>query len=289
MADLIAEPAVPCLFLLGYRDGAEEFLRAARSTSNADVSSLRVEDMREDDGIALARVCLADSGAAADSLASEAGNNPFLIELMSRRERKDATPASLRTLVHEQLQAFGDDRLVVELVCTAGGPILTKVLLAACEELPDSTGVPSRERGAPLPERHARASEAQSARTTTRSGGACTPSSTTPRASRHHARLARVMLELGAKDPEALAHHYRGAGDLDRGRKARGHRRRQCRRRVGVRARRRALLHRAATAARTTRASHASKPTPSQTPAGAAKPPRSTSATTCCAKRHSTI
>ncbi len=217
----------PILLIAAYRDEEAErsaFLigTGARWPAGAEVRAVPVGPLEPCDSRRLA-LALLGSGAegAAETVARESGGSPFLIEELACYEpARRGRAVGLEELVSSRLAELSDDaRLMLEVIAVGGRPLPVSVVAEA-----SGLGL---ERA--VGEAMAVARAHRFVRTGLRDGHEVVEAShgrirdvivaqlseSTVRA--HHRRLAQVLSSTEDVDPEAVAAHFLGAGDAERG------------------------------------------------------------------------
>jgi eukaryotic-like serine/threonine-protein kinase len=228
VVELLRPPRPPAVILLGVVRDSEEpgpFVRILREHAHATLREVETMDvivppLTTDELYHLVNDLAGgvDPGSAlVANVARESGGNAFLAqELASRLRRNEAgSPAAnvrLEEVVLERAASLSErQRLLLELISLAAGPLDERVLLKAVEE---PLGGPADLRAL----RHERFIKTATARRPL----SCEPyhdrirevvASSLPAdvKARHHTRLARALEACGADEPEALARHYAAA------------------------------------------------------------------------------
>ncbi len=232
LAELVRPPfAPPVLIVLAHREenlATAAFLADLRSRwpLGAEIRDVNVGPLETTDAQQLALALLGgDDGTAqkmADAVARESAAIPFLIEELSRSATQRLLVDSdaritLEEMVAERLHALPDDaRRLVEMIAVGGWPLPTSSLRAASGI--DSTGDvialltnqrfvrPGLRNGREVVEAvHDRIRETIVAQLAA------------PVVREHHGRLAHVLEATPGADPEAIATHFFGAGEAERG------------------------------------------------------------------------
>ncbi|WP_437744236.1 AAA family ATPase [Sorangium sp. So ce1504] len=242
LADLLGPPDPPSMLMLGvYRsedEASSPFLRelfgapAPRWTGGTEHRKLCLGPLVREEAESLARSLLGGHGPShkASEIARESEGSPFfLTELALHLGRaapvhpghedacSPAPPVSLEALLLARFADLpADARRLLEVIAVAGLPIEQRVALRAAGLQGDAapalhalrtwhlvrTG--GLEEADPVEAYHDRVREAAS--------GQIEPS----RLKDHHRRLGEELAALGRADPEQIARHFHGAGDLDR-------------------------------------------------------------------------
>ncbi len=188
----------------------------------ARVEELRLGPLSEPEARALAAAQLEDASRA-EALAREAGGSPLWVEMLVRHAREvEAPPAggpglTLEGALGERIARLsGQELSALELVAVAGRPLPIAVLQAAAGPGMDARAAAASLRSlhllraTPLQDGegwvayHDRIREGVSARLTA------------PARRALHAQLGRALEAAPGADPEALAVHFREAGDAER-------------------------------------------------------------------------
>jgi serine/threonine protein kinase len=235
LLELLRPPAAPPLLLvMTYRSSEAEtspFLVELRDRwpAKAPVRDLAIGPLAVDDSVQLALSLLGASDEAARrtarAVARESRGSPFLIEELVRSNLgpSSTTGATLAVLtldqmVSERLEHLSEPaRSLIEIVAVGGRPLPVAVVADAA----GTSGVANELVALLSARRFARTGVREGHETIEMSHDriretllAHLPASTL-RA--HHARLAGVLERGGATDAEAVAHHWLGAGDVERG------------------------------------------------------------------------
>ena len=228
LAEILRAPEAPRLLLVATVRTASE--AAAGTLTPADIETrLRTEVRRvelanlpPDDARALAELLAQQSRGAVDALAvaREAGGHPLFIDALVRHQRPAGDRGALRLddALLARVDALDEPaRRLVELIAVAGGPLRQDVAAHAAElewahfdeaiatlrsgNLVRTAGAHNSD---PVEPYHDRVRESVRSRL-----GAVELAA-------YHGRLARALEVAGGADAEALATHWRGAGDLER-------------------------------------------------------------------------
>jgi hypothetical protein len=231
LAEIVRAPDAPRLLLCATtRDGGADLSAAL----HVPIEEIPLPRLPREDSIALASALLqrADTaGVDPGALAADAGGHPlFLDELVRHGVTKGEAPLPLDEIVWRRVLALDEPvRKLLTLMAIAGGPIAQETLATAAAELGASG-----ERRADFATVSRHIAIARSARLC-RTAGARRADTVEPYHDRvreailahldadaraaSHERLARTY-EAGTRaDPEALAHHWLGAGDKERARR----------------------------------------------------------------------
>lgn len=219
IARLLEMPDVPVLWLGTYRtdEAASSALLTYLSAATRDgASRIEIRELEERDALALLEVRLGESDTRVlDKLAREVAGSPLLIDLLVRRARADAhARLDLKDVILERLDDLPREaRRLLSVLAVGGRPLQPSV---AAEVLGvdalDVTAlthasnarllrIREREEGQALEVYHDRIRETVAAQLSAGEERAL------------HGKLARVLGARGA-DPERLANHHRGAGEL---------------------------------------------------------------------------
>jgi hypothetical protein len=230
LADVLSPPMAPRLLLIATVRSGSQPTASQRSLDDwvqrlGDVRHVRLENLPLAEARQLASLLVrAPRGHAsvdADAIAAESEGHPLFIDTLVRRRLAhgdDASRLGLEEVLWERVKALGlVERKILELVAVAGRPLLQGVVARAAGldigELGDiaanlrranfvrTDGVRSTDMIEPYHDR---------VRTAIRHN---LPAE---RLLHCHERLASAMEASGGQDPEALAVHWEGAGDLRR-------------------------------------------------------------------------
>ncbi len=220
VARLLEMPDVPVLWLGTYRtdEAASSAYLSYLAAARSDATRVEIRELEQRDAHALLEARLGESDARVlEKLASEAAGSPLFIDLLVRRARHGAAEHArleLRDVILERLEDLAPEARRLLSVLAVGGRPLEPSLAAevlAVDAL-DVTALTharnarllrlrAREEGQALEHHHDRIRETVAAQLS-------------PAAARAlHAKLARALGARGA-DPERLANHHRGAGEL---------------------------------------------------------------------------
>ena len=228
LAEILRAPEAPRLLLVATVRTASD--AAAGTLAPADIETrlrtelrrLELANLPPDDARALAELLARQSRGAVDAgaVAREAGGHPLFIDALVRHQRPAGDRGALR--LDDALLARVDAlepraRRLVELIAVAGGPLRQDVAAHAAElewahfddaiatlrsaNLVRTAGAHNSD---PVEPYHDRVRESVRSRMAAAELAA------------HHGRLARSLENAGGADAEALAVHWRGAGDLER-------------------------------------------------------------------------
>ncbi len=218
----------PILLIAAYRDEEAErsaFLigTGARWPAGAEVRAVPVGPLEPGDSRRLALALLGPprEDDAAETVARDSGGSPFLIEELARYEpARRGRAVGLEELVSSRLAELSDDaRLMLEVIAVGGRPLPVSVVAEA-------SGL-GRERA--VGEAMAIARAHRFVRTGLRDGHEVVEAShgrirdiivaqlSESAVRAHHRRLAQVLSSAEDVDPEAVAAHFLGAGDAERG------------------------------------------------------------------------
>jgi eukaryotic-like serine/threonine-protein kinase len=239
LEDVLRPPDPPALLLVGCfrREEAETsplLVSLLRMRENAGPAlgrrDIRLEDLPPREARAMAVGLLGadakDAAAAAETIARESGGNPFLIEELVRHVKAGAgvavaagagaAEAMLAEAIDLRLGRLpADARLLLEAIAVAGQPVSLAVAARASGSEGDGQAALAPLRSAHLIRvrqtrardqvevYHERIRDAVMARLDGEALAA------------RHLRLALALLASGEGDPEELALHYEGAGDLE--------------------------------------------------------------------------
>ncbi|MEO8554490.1 MAG: AAA family ATPase, partial [Kofleriaceae bacterium] len=216
LAELVRPPDSPrMLVLVTYRADTGDFLAALDEQSlgvpdeRIELAELTVEDAR--------RMAAHLTGGDADAVAREAAGNPLFIQQLAAAAHHQRG-RGLGEVILARVEALdADARRLVQTIALAAGPIDED---AAVEAAQIEGGAA---RAAMRAVRQARLVTARSAAATTTLEPAhdrvreAVAAALAPEAARaQHLRIANTLLARPAPDPDALVHHLRRGGDLER-------------------------------------------------------------------------
>ncbi len=232
LAELVRPPlAPPILIVLAHREeniATAAFLADLRDRwpRGAEVRDVHVGPLETKEALELSLALLGDSDGAAqkmaDAVARESAGIPFLIEELSRSATKrllldSDSRITLEEMVAERLQALPEvARRLVEMVAVGGWPL-------PVSSLRDASGIESTDDVIAL------LSNRRFVRPGLRNGREVVETVhdriretivaqlTVPVVREHHSRLAHVLEATLGADPEAIAAHFFGAGEAERG------------------------------------------------------------------------
>jgi serine/threonine protein kinase/tetratricopeptide (TPR) repeat protein len=232
LSDLLRPPSPPCfLLVLSFRSEEEsssatlETLRQRAGWTLVPQREVFVGPLSEEQSTALARAILgsaADPGVA-HAIALEAEGSPFFVAELARWAHAQRAVSAggalvkLGEVVVERVRHLDDEaRELLEVLAIAGRPIEPLVAFEAAGLGDEAVAALARLRGEQLArtrgsKRHELA-ECYHDRIREAVAGAVDE----PTKRRRHAALAEALLATGRGDPEALAMHFRGAGDRPR-------------------------------------------------------------------------
>ncbi|MFT3776445.1 MAG: AAA family ATPase [Minicystis sp.] len=222
LAEVLRPPGAPALLLVGTaRSSAAAIARLPREI----VRRLPLGRLPEEDAHALATELLAqaEGGAASiaiDALLAETGGHPLFIDALLRHRlaQGGGGPVRLDDALHARIERLdAPARRLLEVIAVAGRPLARGVAARAVDAELDELGRLDAElraghlartggvgAGDPIAPFHDRIRETVLGHL----------DANTKRA--HHARLARALVETGSTELEALAIHFREAGDAPR-------------------------------------------------------------------------
>ena len=216
LAELVRPPDSPRMLVIAtYRADTGDFL-AALDEQSLGVPDERIElaELTADDARRMAAHLI---GGDAEAVAREAAGNPLFIQQLAAASH-DQRGRGLGEVILARVDALDSDaRRLVQTIALAAGPIDED----AAVEAADIQGVAAR--GAMLAVRQARLVTARSsaavvtlepAHDRVREAVAAALSPETARA--QHLRIANTLLARPSPDPDALVHHLRRGGDLER-------------------------------------------------------------------------
>ena len=221
LVELMRQPDAPPLLLVGcYRseDEATSAMVRGLPRDGERVRQISVDQLSGDDAYELARSLLDGRSDQAQAIARESGGSPFFVGELVRYVELGGMTAGDLTL-DEVLRARverlpAEARRLLEVLALHGRPLAPEVALRAAELSGDGdaalaqlrVGNLTRTRGAhgQVEPYHDRVRETVAAM--------IVPSALP----RRHARLAAALEAYDASDAEAIAVHYRGAGDRER-------------------------------------------------------------------------
>jgi len=224
LSDLLRPPDQPSLLLIAcYRreEAAtspvlQALLSAEEGPQAVDVPTLDVDELSAEEAGELASSLIGDEDAArerAAAIARESGGHPFFIDQLVRSAPASVAETNLdAVLLGRAAQLPPRSRAVVEVAAVAGRPVDVAVVSAAADLGPADYDVIARLRAAQFIRSRAtntREIEPYHDRVRETIVAALAPETL----KRHHARLAAALEASTRADPEALAVHFRGAGD----------------------------------------------------------------------------
>jgi len=220
----------PVLLIATYRRedaGSSAFVQSLRR-SFADAAVLGIDPLSRNDSLDMAHELLGEGGPMvarlAGSICRESGGNPLLVEELARFISTDEGSShslsgdiSLDQLLRAKLDRLPRGaRVLAELIAVSGEPVAQRLVLAAVGPNVDGEATLATLRDKNIVRtRGSRPGDAvECFHDRVRSGilGRITLEDRRKR----HAQLAETMLRLGVDEPEKLAFHFTGAGDLSR-------------------------------------------------------------------------
>ena len=224
LTDLLHPPGPPSLLLLvSFRSEeleAKPFLRSLiERVDIGEHMSLSLAPLSEHEASELVEALSPGGGVAAGrrAIARDSGGNPFLIEALTRHAALGARGHGATTLgemLERRLETMPDQaRSFLEMLAVCGRPVLPERVFEACGFQGDERPVVAQLRAAHLVRNSRTADRVEMYHDRIRETLAARISADAAR--RIHEVLARVLVDHGDDDPEALFEHYRGAGRTD--------------------------------------------------------------------------
>ena len=234
LAEILRPPdAPPLLVIAAHRSEEAESsplltelrqMRAAEENALGDVRELALEELTRAEARDLARVLLHDSdgGRRVEAIAREAGGSPFFIVELARFSESTGLATSeygegemaLDSVIRSRIALLPEvGRDLLEVVAVAGRPIVTPAANAAAGLRADDEAMLARLRADHLLRTRVRGGRDEVDTYHDRIRDAILSALTPERRRQHHLTIARMLELHRAGDAEALAVHYRGAGD----------------------------------------------------------------------------
>ncbi|MEO6324715.1 MAG: protein kinase [Thermoanaerobaculia bacterium] len=237
LAELLRPPDPPTLLLVGcYRTEdatTSPFLKALKQSAGAEqIQELHLAELTPAEAEDLVLLLLPEEGAEAKALARtiarESGGNPFFIDELVRfsqaengvdgsRQTPDPSGASLRDVIQSRIDRLpADARTLLQIVAVAGEPVERTVARSAAGLDGEATSMLALLQAAHLLRtRGTRQVDGietyhDQIRQTVLAG--LSPETLAA----HHRNLARALEASNTADPESLAVHFQGAGEVER-------------------------------------------------------------------------
>ncbi len=233
LSTILAPPDAPRLLLiLAYRSedaDASPVLKALRQpaylASFGEVRSLYLAPLDNNDAVELARQLLPpEQSGRAEELARESGGSPFLLSELVRTHgtHGSATKAvSLNAVMRARFVALSEPaRRLLEVIAVAGRPLPRHVAYRAAGLLTEISEPATAELVRERLVRHAAAEDSLIETFHDRIRETIVASLAVDALQRHHGSVALALESSGAVDPEAIAEHYRLAGNTEHARPA---------------------------------------------------------------------
>ncbi len=226
LAEILAPPEPPnVLIVCSYRaeEQGNSIIREALNIQHVEVVQLSLGPLRPQEALELARLALptelADQAGEAELVARESRGIPlYLLELAHSLEyvRASGERSPLLGLIQRRIAQLPQEaRTILELAALAGRPLPRQIVLHICDPEIYPTALAAL-RAAKLTQlvgdRMDEALEPYHERVREAVLATFNPK----QASAHHATLAQAIEAQGIDDPEWLAQHLRGAGQLER-------------------------------------------------------------------------
>jgi len=233
LSSVLREPQLPLLLVVGYRSEHSDtspFLRVVRTTL-PHASTVAVEPLADDESRALAVTLLRQRGMLeadrdADAIARESSGNPFFVNALAtyvtspgeagnREEFRDVV--TFDEMLRETVDRLSSEaRELLEIVAFAGHPIPTRVAARAAQVDKRAAGAVAALRSASLIRTGGERSREWIECYHDRIREAVVASVEALRSRERHAALAACLGAEPGVDPQTLAVHCEGAGQLDR-------------------------------------------------------------------------
>jgi serine/threonine protein kinase len=225
LTDLLSPPDQPALLVIACYRGEEAetspvlrmLLALQPDRSAGDVKTVDVGELSPPEADELVHSLVGDddvSNVRADVIARESGGHPFFIDQLIRYGHFDPTATSLDSvLLGRAARLPATSRALLEVTAVAGRPIDIAVANKAADlESGDYNVVTALRAGQFVRTRVTNTREIEPYHDRVRETivGSLAPDTL----KRHHHRLALSLEESGRADPETLAVHFRGAGDV---------------------------------------------------------------------------
>jgi len=222
LIDLLRSPDQPALLLIANYRGEDvetnEALRALLALQTDEVRTIDVGELSPPEAGELAHLLLAREGVSderAASIVRESGGHPFFIDQLVRYGEPEAADTNLDSVLLGRVARLPPPaRALLEVTAVAGRPIDVAVANTAAELLPGDFAVVAALRAKQLVRTRitdVREIEPYHDRVRETIAASLSPDA---RAATHR-RLAHALEASGRADPEALAVHFRAAGDPD--------------------------------------------------------------------------
>jgi hypothetical protein len=238
LAELLRPPdAPPLLVIAAHRTEEGESspllnelrkIRDADESALGDVREIALGNLNAHEAVDLARTLLHEPSrdtTRVDAIAREAGGSPFFIVELARYS--DATglatseygagEMALDSVIHSRIALLpAGGRELLEVVAVAGRPILATAANRAAQLSREDQAMLARLRADHLLRTRVRAGRDEVDTYHDRIREAVLGALVEEQRRTHHKVIAQALEAEGARDPEVLAVHYRGAGDIPR-------------------------------------------------------------------------
>jgi serine/threonine protein kinase/tetratricopeptide (TPR) repeat protein len=233
LADLVRPPDAPALLLLmGYRSEDAASSPCLRALDSVGGGELVIKPLTPAQGRELVLALLPDASAhlrtQAEAIVHEASGNPFFLHELVQHLLAGAPDAgtahaeegeiTLDQVLRQRLQRLAEPaRRLLEVVAVAGGPVRQETACRAAGLHGEDLATLAHLRSARLIRSTGWAADAGEIETYhDRIREIIARNLSAPELVEHHRALVRVLQEAGGCDPEKLAVHLQGAGELRR-------------------------------------------------------------------------
>jgi tetratricopeptide (TPR) repeat protein len=226
LSEILAPPEPPNVFIVGSHRAEEDesaIVRELLGLSHVACERVELGPLHHHEAVELALSALplelAEREREAELLADESRGIPlYVLELARARRhgRHSGEPTSLLELIQRRVSGLpAEARTILELAALTGRPLPREVLLQACDPVAYPAAL-SALRAAKLVHSGGNAPDEaiEPYHDRVREAVLATLGAGTARA--HHGALARALETTRGADPEWLAQHLRGAGELDK-------------------------------------------------------------------------